>query len=138
MINYSGQDSYTSSTVQSILLASDYIIYNGGSRNITSIATHPHYINCNFSGHDSYISSTVQSHISGILLHLTASIVVDVTSGYVMILHPHIRYIATNNLQRKCQEFQQHTGRISCRCNSHVRIDTPDHIMIAATHQLYY
>ena len=62
MINYSGQDSYTSSTVQYMLLASDYINYNGGSRKHHQ-CSHTSSPDCtNFSGHDSYTSSTVQSH----------------------------------------------------------------------------
>ena len=93
MINYSGQDSYTSSTVQYILLASDYITYNGGTVAETSPAQ-PHILTTSTSVDMTTTPVALCSHISGILLYLTASIVVDMIPGYVMILHPHIRYIA--------------------------------------------
>ena len=59
----------------------------------TSAATH-HHLTASTSVDMTATPVALCSHISGTLLHLTASIAVDVTPGYVMILHPHIRYIA--------------------------------------------
>ena len=63
------------------------------AENITSAATH-HHLTAPTSVDMTATPVALCSHIPGILLHLTASIVVDVTPGYAMILHPHIRYIA--------------------------------------------
>ena len=63
------------------------------AENITSAAIH-HHLTAPTSVDTTATLVALCSYIPVILLHLTASIVVDVTPGCAMTLHPHIRYIA--------------------------------------------